>query len=157
MPKWNAEDIETLFSSLESVDSFARLDAIERLESLTKMTFGFRFNDPENARGDAVSRWKHWWKEQRREKEKEKLQAAIQMTGGAVDLKALKQAIKEIPATKIQDYLNALVHQMKVRRKRCEACSVRPATVQVTELTGGMQMTKSLCDPCAQERGDILI
>jgi hypothetical protein len=158
MPKWRAQDIETLFEALESDDSFRRLDAIERLEALTRMTLGYRFNDPETARLDAVSRWKHWWKEQLEEEiEQKQIQAAIQVTGGAVDLKALKQAIKEIPAEKIQGYLNALVHQMKAQKRRCEACGVRPATVSVTEVVSGEMSSKSLCDPCAQERGDVWI
>lgn len=157
MPEWDPKRIESLIAGLASADSFARLAAIEELSSLTNLSLGFRFNSPSEDRSQAIERWNRWWKEQQREKEKEKLQAAIHLTGGALDLGALKKAIKEIPAEKIQGYLNALLLKMKSPQTRCDACSVRPATVQITELRAGRVRTRHLCDTCAQERGDILV
>ena len=69
---------------------------------------------------------------------------------------ALKKAIKEIPPDKIQGYLNALMMKLKVTELKCETCGVRPAAVTVTELDGGKYKSRSLCDLCAEERGDLL-
>ena len=158
MRKLDPKKIEPLIEGLASEDSFERLDAIERLLDLTQHTFGFRFNDPLDARASAVSRWKSWLKEHQREREKKaKIQTAIKLSGGMLDLGALKQAIKEIPSEQIQGYLNALIMKMKSQESRCDACQVRRATVKVTELRAGTYASRNLCDLCAQERGDVLI
>ena len=157
MPEWDPNEVEPLLDELESDDSFLRLEAIEKLEALTKLTFGFRFNDPPDGRSKAIQRWKDWWKEQQREREHSKIQAAIHLHGGVLDLGAIKQAIKEIPAEKVQGYLNALIMKMKAQQPRCDACNVRPATVRVTEIEEKVLKTRHLCDVCAQERGDLLV
>ena len=157
MPEWDPTQIEPLIQALESSDSFHRLEAIEKLEELTKLTLGFRFNAPSEDRAQAVDRWKGWWKEQQREREQGKIQAAIHLHGGVLDLGAIKKAIKEIPAEKVQGYLNALIMKMKAQQPRCDACSVRPATVRVTEIDDQVLKTRHLCDLCAQERGDLLV
>jgi hypothetical protein len=157
MPEWDPKKVEKLISELESEDSFARLGAIEGLEQLTRQTFGFRFNGPPEERQAAVDRWKAWWKEQKREKERrQQLQAAVQLSGGVLDVDTLKKAIKEIPAEKIQGYLNALILKMKAQEFRCESCGAHPATVSVTEIAGGKVRTRRFCDRCAAERGDAL-
>ena len=158
MPEWAVTDLEPLIEDLESEDAFQRLDAIEKLEDLTRRTFGFRFNDTPNQRAAAVQRWKDWVEELTQDRERdEKLKVAVQLSGGAIDLGALKKAIQEIPADKIQGYLNALIMKMKTQQARCEACQVRPATVRVTEVEGGSHRTVHLCDTCARERGDALL
>jgi hypothetical protein len=157
MPEWDPKKIERLIDELASDDSFARLEAIEKLEKLTKLTFGFRFNDSPDVRSMAVERWKDWWKEQQREREHDKIQAAIHLQGGMLDLGAIKKAIKEIPAEKIQGYLNALILKMKSQRPRCDTCNIRPATVSVTEIEGEVHSTRHICDVCAQERGDLMV
>ena len=109
MPEWKPEEIEPLIRALESDDFFMRLNAIEKLGEITKLTFGFRFNASGPEREQAVGRWKDWWKEQQRDKETQsQLKAAVQLSGGMLDVDALKKAIKEIPPEKIQGYLNAL-------------------------------------------------
>ena len=158
MRKLDPKKIEPLIAGLESEDSFERLGAIEELHDLTQHTFGFRFNDPSDSRASAVERWKSWLKEHQREREKRKqLKTAMNLSGGMLDLGALKKAIKEIPAEQIQGYLNALIMKMKTQESRCDACQVRRATVKVTELRAGTYSSRSLCDLCAQERGDVLI
>jgi hypothetical protein len=158
MPEWQIREIEPLIKSLASDDAFARLEAIEKLEDLTRRTFGFRFNDPLDARTRAIQRWKDWIQEQQQDQEREeKLKTAVELSGGAIDLGALKKAIHEIPAEKIQGYLNALIMKMKTQQARCEACHVRPASVRVTELEGGKPKTVHLCESCARERGDALL
>jgi len=157
MSEWDPKRMEILLTELESDDSFARLKAIEELERLTKLNFGFRFNASPDDRAAAVARWKAWWKEQQRAKErKHQLKTAVQLSGGVIDINALKNAVKEIPPDKIQGYLNALIAKMKAQHNRCEACGVRPATVTVTELKAGHYHSKSICDLCAKERGDVL-
>lgn len=157
MSEWDPKRIEPLILQLASEDSFARLRAIEDLRDLTKLTFGFRFNASPDERTAALDRWKAWWKEQQRERErKHQLKAAVKLSGGVIDINALKNAMKEIPAEKIQGYLNALIAKMKAQHNRCEACGVRPATVTVTELKSGQVHSKSICDLCAKERGDVL-
>jgi hypothetical protein len=158
MSEWDAKEIEPLIDELGSEDAFARLDAIERLEGMTRRTFGFRFNDPAESRGSAILRWKEWMEElqQNRERE-EKLETAVQLSGGAIDMGALKKAVQEIPADKIQGYLNALILKMKAQQHRCESCDIRPATVRVTEVESGKHKTLHLCDNCAHERGDALL
>jgi hypothetical protein len=154
----DARKIEPLIGELQSDDSFVRLGAIEELQELTKMTLGFRFNDPADSRSTAVERWKAWWKEQQQEKrKKQQLQTAIQLTGGMLDIGALKKAIKEIPSEKLQHYLNALILKMKTQESRCEACQTRRAAVQVTQISDGEPAVKFLCELCAHERGDILL
>jgi hypothetical protein len=157
MSEWDPKRIEPLIAELGSEDSFQRLKAIEELQGLTRLNFGFRFNAPPAGRAAAVLRWQAWWKEQQREQErKHQLKAAVQLSGGVIDINALKNAVKEIPPDKIQAYLNALMAKMKAHHNRCEACGVRPATVTVTELKAGHYLTKSICDLCAKERGDVL-
>ena len=157
MTEWDPKRIEPLMAELASDDSFARLKAIEDLSVLTKLTFGFRFNASPLERTAALERWQAWWKEQQRERErKSQLKAAVKLSGGVIDINALKNAVKEIPAEKIQGYLNALIAKMKAQHNRCEACGVRPATVTVTELKAGQYHSKSICDLCAKERGDVL-
>jgi len=158
MPDWTASDLPPLIEDLESEDAFARLDAIEKLEGITRRTFGFRFNDPAPMRSDAVRRWREWVEgiEKNRQQD-EQLQTAVQLSGGAFDIGALKKAIQEIPTDKIQGYLNALIFKMKGQPTRCEACHVRPGTVKVTEIQDGSPLTVHLCDSCARERGDILL
>ncbi len=157
MSEWDPKRIEPLIAELASEDSFARLKAIEELSGLTKLSFGFRFNASPELRAAAVLRWKAWWEEQLRERvRKHQLRAAVELSGGVIDINALKSAVKEIPADKIQGYLNALIAKMKAQHHRCEACGVRPATVTVTELKGGHYHSKSICDLCAKERGDVL-
>lgn len=158
MPEWDANEIEPLIEELGSEDAFARLDAIERLEELTRRTFGFRFNDPAESRGSAIQRWKEWMQELQQTRERdEKLKTAVQLSGGAIDMGALKKAVQEIPADKIQGYLNALILKMKAQQQRCESCQVRPATVRVTEIEDGRHQTLNLCDNCAHDRGDALL
>jgi hypothetical protein len=157
MPEWDAKTIELLIAELASEDSFARLRAVEQLVDLTHQSLGFRFNAPPAERDAALKRWKAWLKEQQREREKKaQLKAAVKLSGGVIDINALKQAVQGIPAEKIQGYLNALISKMKSHQNRCEACGSRPATVTVTELKAGRYHSKSLCDLCAKERGDIL-
>ena len=157
MSEWDPKRIEPLIAELASEDSFARLKAIEELLDLTRMDFGFRFNGSPAERATAIERWKAWWKEQQRDKvRKHQLKTAVQLSGGVIDINALKNAVKEIPPDKIQGYLNALMAKLKAQHNRCEACGVRPATVTVTELKSGHYHSKSICDLCARERGDIL-
>ena len=157
MSEWDPKRIEPLIALLASEDSFARLAAIEELSEITNFSFGFQFNASPELRAAAVSRWKAWWEEQQREKvRKHQLRAAVELSGGVIDINALKNAVKEIPADKIQGYLNALIAKMKAQHNRCEACGVRPATVTVTELKSGQVHSKSICDLCAKERGDVL-
>jgi hypothetical protein len=149
--------IAALVAQLSSEDSFERLGAIEELTRLTQVTFGFRFNDPPAERERAIARWNDWLKEQKRRRDrKQQLQAAVQLTGGVIDLSALKKAIEEIPAEQIQGYLQNLLTKMKEEQHRCEACHQRPATVQVTELKAGGYKAHALCETCAHERGDVL-
>lgn len=158
MPEWDTNSIEELISELESDDAFARLGAIEKLQSLTQRTFGFRFNDPPEDRSAAIARLKDWIREDKRKRErKSQLEAAVQIGGGLIDMGALKKAIKEIPADKIQGYLNALISKMKSMQTRCEGCGVRPASVSVTEKTDGEYRTRAYCDICAHERGDLIL
>ena len=157
MPEQDPKEVRHLISSLESKDSFERLKAIDELEQRTQRTFGFRFNAPPEAREEAVRRWNAWWKEQQRQREKKsRLEAAVQLSGGALDIGILKKAIEEIPAEKIQGYLNALILKMKAQQAPCEACRARPATVLVTELRDGRYRASHLCESCASERGDVL-
>ena len=158
MRELDPKKIEPLIEGLASEDSFERLGAIEQLLDLTQHTFGFRFNASCDARATAIERWQSWLKENQREREKKKqLQTAINLSGGMLDIGALKKAIKQIPAEQIQGYLNALIMKMKSQDSRCDACQVRRATVKVTELRAGTYASRSLCDLCAQERGDVLI
>jgi len=158
MHEWVVSDLEPLIAGLASEDAFQRLDAIEKLEVLTRRTFGFRFNDSPQLRATAIQRWKDWIQEMTQDRERdEKLKVAVQLSGGAIDLGALKKAIQEIPTDKIQGYLNALIMKMKTQQARCEACHVRPATVRVTEVESGAHRTVHLCDNCARERGDALL
>ncbi|MEN8151354.1 MAG: hypothetical protein ABFS86_16175 [Planctomycetota bacterium] len=158
MTEWSANDLSPLIEDLESEDAFARLDAIERLEGITRRTFGFRFNDPAPMRDGAVRRWREWVEGiENDRRQDEQLMTAVQLSGGAFDLGALKKAIQEIPTDKIQGYLNALILKMKGQPSRCEACHVRPGTVKVTEIQAGGPQTVHLCDSCARERGDILL
>ena len=114
--------------------------------------------DPPNLRATAIQRWKDWIEELTQDRDRdEKLKVAVQLSGGTIDLGALKKAIQEIPADKIQGYLNALIMKMKTQQARCEACHVRPATVRVTEVESGTHRTVHLCDSCARERGDALL
>jgi hypothetical protein len=149
--------VAALVARLSSEDSFERLGAIEELSRLTKFTFGFRFNDPPADRELAIRRWSDWLKEQKRRRErKQQLQAAVQLTGGVIDLSALKKAIEEIPAEQIQGYLQNLLAKMKDEEHRCDACHQRAATVHVTELKEGNYKAHALCETCARERGDVL-
>lgn len=158
MPEWDLSEIQPLIESLASEDAFQRLEAIEELERMTRMTHGFRFNDPDDARARAIQRWRDWMEREEREKEQEgKLRAAVELSGGAIDLGALKDAIKEIPAQKLQGYLHALILKMKAAHSRCEACKVRQATVRVTEIHDGATTIRHLCDLCARERGDVFV
>jgi hypothetical protein len=158
MPEWDLRKIEPLIAELASGDAFRRLEAIEKLEDLTRMTLGFRFNDPEGERTRAIQRWKDWMEREQREKEQEgKLRAAVELSGGAIDIGALKDAIKEIPAQKLQGYLNAFIMKMKAAQTRCEGCKVRQATVRVTEIDDGETTVRHFCDLCARERGDAFI
>ena len=158
MPEWKIGDLAPLIEGLDSEDAFARLDAIEKLEGITRRTFGFRFNDSLPARAGAIQRWKDWVGELTQDQDREeKLKVAVQLSGGAIDLGALKKAIHEIPADKIQGYLNALILKMKSQKARCEACHVRQATVRVTEVEGDGHRTVHLCESCARERGDALL
>lgn len=158
MPEWDANKIGELVSGLESEDAFTRLGAIDELMALTQRSFGFRFNDPPEVRAAAVERWKDYVREDKRRRErKSQLEAAVQIGGGLIDMGALKKAIKEIPADKIQGYLNALISKMKSMQTRCEGCGVRPASVSVTEKRDGKYRTRAFCDVCAHERGDLII
>lgn len=156
MAERNPNHVRSLIAKLASEDSFERLRAIEELERLTQRTFGFRFNDPPEERQEAVRRWNDWWKEhQRRKGRRQQLQAAVQLSGGVIDLGAIKKAIEDIPAEKIQGYLNALITKMKSQQARCEACHQRPADVLVTEIAEGRPRTRHLCESCARERGEV--
>ena len=157
MAEWDPKKVANLIARLEDEDSFGRLKAIEDLEGLTRMTFGFRFNGPPAERQAAIRRWNDWLKEQKRRKDrKSQIQAAVQLAGGVIDISSLKKAIEEIPAEQIQGYLNAILAKMKAPPPRCEACHGRPATVQVTMLRPGGYRSVGLCETCARERGDIL-
>jgi hypothetical protein len=158
MTEWNPSRIEPFVEKLESEDAFERLKAIQDLETITHKTLGFRYNDPPDLRRAAVDRWREMIDGRKREDEKtEKLRQAIELSGAQVDVDTLKKAVQAIPSEKIQSYLNALLLKMKAKKARCEACSVRHATVRVTELDRDQVRTRHLCDTCARERGDVLV
>ena len=151
------KELEELIARLESEDAFDRLEAEARLRQVAHRDFGFRWDAPAEARGEAVSRLRTWIEEKRKRKEAAR-RKATQAGFQAVNLEDLKS----LPPEDVEKHLQQLLAKAQVlggfalTRPRCEECRRRPASVEVVDiLPGAGAAVTRLCDACAVERGEI--
>ena len=153
------KDFEELLPLLRSEDAFARLDAEKRLRDLIQRDFGFRWDDPPDARAAALARMQEWM-ERARKAERTLRKAAAAAAGGLAQVNLAE--LKGMSPEELQKHLQALLSKAGFAegdspgRPGCEGCARRPATVEIVVVAGGKAREVTLlCDPCAAERGEV--
>jgi len=147
--------LDALVAALESADAFERLDAEKRLRGAVRRDFGFRWDDPGEARARAIARLRAWVEEQAKES-REARRAAAQ--AGALSLASLQGLTPEEAGKKLEALLAKApsLSALALGRPPCAECGTRPATVEVVEVRGRKPASVlRLCDPCAARRGEI--
>jgi hypothetical protein len=149
--------VEALLPDLESGDAFARLDAGNRLQECTRRDFGFRWDGTDGERARAVARVRAWLEERRRDEGK----GARSRRRAAAEAAALEFAkAKGLDPAQVQKHIEELLAKapalagIALGRPACQACTARPATVEIVEIAAGRAKTvRRLCEPCASKGG----
>lgn len=159
----DAPDTETIASHVEALDSddaFVRREAIEWLARVTRRRHDFDWRADADERAPSLARWRDWLERRRRRERTERLGNTLEkLTGGQLDPKALSQLVAGLDDPSEAQAVKALIAQLAAAqaapppRPICEACSGRPATVELVRRTADGWVGEELCEPCASARG----
>jgi ribosomal protein S14 len=150
-----------LIRQLESADAFERREAQAELSRRTLLEFGYRWNDPEDVRAEAVSRWKVWLRARggRSSPSARKPSPKMSIHGAVADLDQIKNALMGIPPDQLEAHLASILKKMEdaeATRRRCQSCGVHRAIIHVTDIAPeGDLSLRDLCERCAAEEGEL--
>jgi hypothetical protein len=156
IPVKRTKAVEELIPLLEAEDAFSRLEAEKRLRDLAQRDFGFRWDGRAEDRTAAVARVREWLDRAKQSAKARRAAASLLPGAPMLDIGQLKGMSPKDVEKHLQDLLSKspMLAGLVVGRPPCQACTKRPATVEVVEVRGGRARgVTRLCDPCAAERG----
>jgi hypothetical protein len=148
--------VEKVLPDLESADAFTRLEAEKSLLSFTRRDFGFRWDGPDEDRAKALARVRSWLADRKKtEGSRSRAARRAAATGAAaMELAQLKGLDPAAVQKHIQEFLAHSPVMTAAGRPACQACSRRPATVEIVDIAESRaRKVRRLCEPCAAKGG----